>query len=98
MHNFSAVESSKQQDIVKRVVDLSWSGFGYKRIIAKIKVEFSVKLSLGLLSYWFNHKVNLIGGQNHFDQKPTKELAYVLGVMFGDGNLFFHKSKSDYII
>jgi len=98
METFSVVDSQLQASIVKRVICLSWQGFGYKKIIKQIKKEFSVNLSLGLLSYWFNHDVNLYGGQNHFDSKPTKELAYILGVIFGDGNLFFHKCKGDYAI
>ena len=98
METFSVVDSQLQTSIVKRVICLSWQGFGYKKIIKKIKEEFCVKLCLGLLSYWFNNEVCLYGGQNHFDSKPTKELAYILGVIFGDGNLFFHKCKGDYAI
>ena len=98
METFSVVDSQLQASIVKRVICLSWQGFGYKKIIKKIKEEFFVNLSSGLLSYWFNNEVRLYGGQNHFDSKPTKELAYVLGVMFGDGNLFFHEKKQDYAV
>ena len=98
MKTFSVVDSQLQASIVKRVICLSWQDFGYKKIIKKIKEEFFVNLSPGLLSYWFNNEVRLYGGQNHFDSKPTKELAYFLGVMFGDGSLFFHKCKGDYAI
>ena len=98
METFSSVNFQSQIEIVQKVIDLSWEGLGYKRIIKQIKKDFSVNLSLGLLSYWFNHDVKMFGGQNHFLKKPTKELAYVLGVMFGDGNIFYHKKKQDYVV
>ena len=98
METFSSLDFQLQNEIVQKVIDLSWGGLGYKRIIKKIKEEFSVNLGLGLLSYWFNNEVCLYGGQNHFDSKPTKELAYVLGVMFGDGSIFYDKKKQGYIV
>jgi len=64
MKTFSTIEVLVQTKVVRRVIELSWSGTGYKRIIKKIKEEFSVNLSLGLLSYWFNNEVKLFGGQN----------------------------------
>jgi DNA endonuclease len=98
MKTFSEVDLSLQQVILRKVIELSWEDFGYKKIIQKVADDFSVKLGKGLLSYWFNNDVKLFGGQNKFEIKPSKELAYVIGVIFGDGNLFHHKSKSDYII
>ena len=98
MKSFSKIELTLQKTIFKRVFELSDQHFSYKKIIKQIAKEFDVKLNLSNLSYWFNHDVKLFGGQNHFDQKPSKELAYVFGVMFGDGNIFFHESKKDYII
>jgi DNA endonuclease len=98
MNTFSELSFPVQTSIIEKVIELSWNGLGYKKIIKKIKEEFSVNLSLGLLSYWFNHEVKLFGGENQFSPKPSKELAYVLGVIFGDGNLFYHKKNSDYVI
>jgi DNA endonuclease len=98
MKTFSEVDLGLQQVILRKVIELSWDDFGYKKIIQKIAEDFSVKLGKGLLSYWFNNDVKLFGGQNKFEIKPSKELAYVIGVIFGDGNLFHHKSKSDYLI
>lgn len=84
--------------VIKKVIELSWDGFGYKRIIKQIANDFDVKLSLGTLSYWFNNDVLLKGGLNKFNPIPSGELSYVLGVIFGDSNLFFDKNKKDFVI
>ena len=98
MNNFSLIDSELQKKVLMRVIELSWMGFGYKKIIEAISKEFSVKLSKGNLSYWFNNNVSMYGGANSFEAKPSKELAYILGVMFGDGSLHFDKKKKDYVI
>ncbi len=98
METFSCANHLLQQTVLERVVELSWNGLGYKKIIEVIAKEFSIKLSKGTLSYWFNHSVVLYGGKNHFESKPSKELAYILGVMFGDGSLHFDKKKKDYVV
>lgn len=98
MGYFSEIDSNKQNIVIKKVIELSWDGLGYKKIIKQIANDFDVKLSLGTLSYWFNNDVLLKGGLNKFNPISSKELSYVLGVMFGDGNLFFDKNKKDFVI
>ena len=98
MKTFSKIELDLQKTIFKRVFELSNNHFSYNQIIKQIKKEFSVKLNKSNLSYWFNHEVKLIGGINQFEAKPSSELAYVIGVLFGDGSIFFHKKKSDYAV
>ena len=93
MKTFSKIELDLQKTIFNRVFELSSKNFSYKQIIKQIKKEFDVKLNLSNLSYWFNHHVKLIGGANEFDAKPSKELAYVIGVLFGDGSIFFIREK-----
>lgn len=73
-------------------------GLGYKRIIKKIKAEDNVHLALGTLSYWFNNNVKMIGGENYFEAKPSPELSYLLGVVFGDGSAGLYKKKQDYFL
>lgn len=98
MNFFSEIDSNMQKIVISKIIDLSWQGFGYKKIIKQIAIEFNVKLNLSTLSYWFNNDVLLKGGINKFDPVPSSDLSYVLGVMWGDGNLFNNKKKSDYII
>lgn len=98
MKTFSLVDSNLQKIIFKKVIELSFDDLSYKKIIKQIAMEFNVKLSLGTLSYWFNHNVNLFGGVNKFEAKASSELVYCIGVMFGDGNIFHDKKKQDYVV
>ncbi|MCR4335734.1 MAG: hypothetical protein NUV57_04310 [archaeon] len=98
MQTFSELESEKQQVLYREVLDLKNQGLGYKKIIKKFKEEKQVKLSLGTLSYWFNNDVKMIGGENYFIPEPSPELAYILGVMFGDGSLIFNDKRKEYVL
>ena len=96
MRRFSDLSSEHQLMIYKRVFALSKQGLGYKRTLNLIRAENNVKIALGTLSYWFNNDVKILGGENWFKAEPSRELSYILGVMFGDGCISFNKSKQDY--
>lgn len=98
MNRFFDLSQKTQQQLFAEVCHLKSEGFGYKRIRRRIREEFGVKLSLGTLSYWSHHAIKIVGGQNPFEPKPSSELAYVLGVMFGDGALSFNEKKQDYAL
>ncbi|MBI4044499.1 MAG: hypothetical protein HY392_02225, partial [Candidatus Diapherotrites archaeon] len=89
---------NEQVLLFSKVFDLKKQGLGYKRIINKVKLEDNVRLALGTLSYWFNNDVKMIGGENYFEAKPSPELSYILGVMFGDGSAICDKSNQDYYL
>ena len=96
MKTFSNLDYNEQVVLFDKVKELKRSGLCYKRIIKRIKIEADVRLSLGTLSYWFNNDVKMLGGENQFKEEPSKELAYVLGVMFGDGCLNLCIKNQDY--
>ncbi len=96
MDRFCDISHEEQLNIRKKVFLLKTNGLGYKRIIKRVAKEDKVKLSLSTLSYWFTHKVKLVGGENYFEAEPSPELAYILGVMFGDGSLTHDKKKQEY--
>jgi len=98
MIRFADLPPKKQRRIFGKVRLLRSRGFGYKRIIKRIGGEYGIKLSLSTLSYWFNKDVKLIGGENYFEEKPSKGLAYLIGVLFGDASLSFNERKREYII
>ncbi|GEM_PF-1150658 len=98
MKTFSQLEHPQQLAIFSKVFELNKQGLGYKRIIKKLIAEDEVRLSKGTLSYWFNHDVKMIGGENAFEAKPSPELSYILGVLFGDGSVFLNKKKQDYFL
>lgn len=90
------LDSKTQQTIFEKVKQLHADGLGYKRIIRTVKIEDQIQLSKGTLSYWFSNDVKIVGGQNHFHAVPSPELAYLIGVVFGDGCLSFYKPKQEY--
>ncbi|MBU0635702.1 hypothetical protein KKE06_01635, partial [Candidatus Micrarchaeota archaeon] len=98
MKRFVDLDSAAQYNIFNAVKELKESGLGYKRIIKKLREEKEINLSLGTLSYWFNNNVKMVGGENYFETKPSRELSYVLGVLFGDGSLSLDKRKQEYKI
>lgn len=95
---FTGLEPAKQQEVYRQVLKLKKEGLGYKKIRRKFRDELGVNLSLGTLSYWFNNDVKNVGGENYFEVKPSPELAYVLGVMFGDGSFYCDKKLGEYVL
>ena len=98
MQRFVDLDSNEQKKIFRLVKKLKSQGLGYKRIIKRIGAEQKVKLHLSTLSYWFNNDVKLLGGENWFEEKPSRELSYLIGVMFGDGSITHNSKKQEYII
>ncbi len=93
MNSFSEIDSNMQKIVISKIIDLSWQGFGYKKIIKQIAIEFNVKLNLSTLSYWFNNDVLLKGRINKFDPVLSSDLSYVLGVMWGMETCLIIKRK-----
>ncbi len=98
MKTFRDLTTEQQTNLFTQVKGLKTSGLGYKKIIKKLITEQQIRLSQGTLSYWFNNEVKLLGGENTFEPKSSPELAYILGVMFGDASKFNYKKKQDYFL
>jgi len=98
MLRFVDLPSQKQQEIFRKVMELRKNGLGYKRTIKRVREEENVNLCLSTLSYWFNKGVEMLGGENWFEEKPSRDLSYLIGVMFGDGSLSFNEKKQDYSV
>lgn len=96
MKTFSQLEHATQLSVFWKVFGLKKQGLGYKKIRKKIMAEDEVRLSNGTMFYWFNNDVKMIGGENSFEAKPSPELSYVLGVMFGDGSACVDVKNQDY--
>lgn len=98
MQTFRDCDSSKQKEIFQKFKSLRSSGFGYKRIRRAIRGQYNIHIPNSTVSYWCNHNVVLFGEKNKFDPVSSPELAYVLGVCFGDGCLNGYFPKQDYKI
>ncbi len=59
----------------------------YGEIVAATKTRLGVRLPKSSISDWVSSKHNPYGSVRPFSPSPTPELAYVIGVMKGDGNL-----------
>lgn len=62
-------------------------GLPYSKIIETLRNEFGIETSKGQLSEWLRGIHDPLGGANSFSPNPTPELAYVIGVVLGDGSL-----------
>jgi intein-encoded DNA endonuclease-like protein len=89
MQIFSQLPTNQQLEVKKEISKLLFDGKGYKKIRRHFK-EKGIKISLGTLSYWCNTDSKRLL-KNSFTPSPSKELAYFIGVMFGDGSATFHK-------
>lgn len=97
MKAFCDLPAITQKEVHCKVCTLLAEGNGYKKI-RKILAADGIRISLGTLSYWCNKKTAFTSRNNSFSAKPTAELAYALGVLFGDGAISHHKKNHDYCI
>ena len=59
----------------------------YSEIAETLEKESGYRPSKGQLSGWLRGIHGPFGSANRFDSEPTPELAYVIGVKFGDGSI-----------
>jgi DNA endonuclease len=74
-------------ELFNRAKDLRRKGLTYSEIAEALRTEYKVGPSKGQLSEWFRGIHGPLGSSNRFLSEPTPELAYVIGVTFGDGSL-----------
>jgi len=67
------------------VIELRKQGLTYKEIQRKIFEKYGKQISLMNISNWINKKHCPFGKTNKFDDEPSPELSYIIGVMLGDG-------------
>lgn len=62
-------------------------GLSYSKIRTALTVEYGVSPSKSTISEWLHEMHDPLGSANRFDAEPSPELAYVIGVRFGDGSI-----------
>jgi intein-encoded DNA endonuclease-like protein len=72
------------------VLELSKLSMSYRQIQAALFDYAHIWLSKGSISCWVRGIHNPSGRTNKFHTDPSPELAYVIGVITGDGNLNVH--------
>src|SRR2546422_9307257 len=73
-----------------RVLELAKLSMSYQQIQTEILESTHIRLSKGSISEWVRGIHNPSGGKNKFQAVASPELAYVIGVIAGDGNLNVH--------
>jgi intein-encoded DNA endonuclease-like protein len=73
-----------------RVLKLAKLSISYQQIQTEIFDSTHIWLSKGSISGWVRGIHNPSGGKNTFRAVASPELAYVIGVITGDGNLNIH--------
>src|SRR2546428_7003875 len=73
-----------------RVLELAKLSMSYQQIQTEILESTHIRLSKGSISEWVRGIHNPSGGKNKFRAVASPELAYVIGVIAGDGNLNVH--------
>jgi intein-encoded DNA endonuclease-like protein len=73
-----------------RVLELTKLSMSYQQIQTEIFKSTHIRLSKGSISGWVRGIHNPSGGKNKFRAVASPELAYVIGVIAGDGNLSVH--------
>jgi len=73
-----------------RVLELAKLSMSYQQIQTEIFESTHIRLSKGSISGWVRGIHNPSGGKNKFRAVASPELAYVIGVIAGDGNLNVH--------
>ena len=81
-----------------RVCELSGLGLSYRQIQDAILTGHQVRLAKSTISVWVNGLHDPTGRLNSFRPNPTPELAYVIGVILGDGNLNIHGYNAELIL
>ncbi len=64
-------------------------GLSQRKIQKIVYEEYRIKISSMLISYWVRGKHNPLGNINKFNDKPSPELSYIIGVISGDGYKYF---------
>jgi len=67
------------------VIELRKQGLTYKEIQRKIYEKYGKQIFLPQICNWINKKHCPLGKVNKFDDRPSPELSYIIGVILGDG-------------
>jgi len=78
------------------VCNLRDKGFSYARIIEQIRQTHGTLLAKSNISDWVNGNHEPLGKVHYFTAKATPQLAYIIGVRFGDLTLWANQKIHNY--
>lgn len=74
-------------EVYERSKELRGRGLTYSQVRSTLLDSYGFAPSKASLSEWFRGIHHPLGSANRFFAEPTPELAYVIGVKFGDGSI-----------
>lgn len=95
---YRGLDLDRQTGIYQRTLELRRNGLSYSRIVACIRAEYNASTYKSTISYWISGLHNPLGRVRNFEPVPSKELAYIIGVMKGDGSLNVKQDEHQYRI
>jgi intein-encoded DNA endonuclease-like protein len=87
----------EREKLYHLVLDLRKQGLSYNQIIRKIKDDQGITIRKSHISGWVNSKHKPFGYVRAFDPRPRSELAYVIGVVLGDGSTSSNRNHNHMI-
>ncbi|MEM3406147.1 MAG: LAGLIDADG family homing endonuclease [Nitrososphaerota archaeon] len=75
----------------EEVHELRKKGLTYKEVQERIYEKYGRRLSIAIIGFWINKKKHPLGRVNKFDENPSPEFTYIIGVISGDGCRYFYK-------
>lgn len=78
--------TQERERLYLRAQELRKEGLSYNKIIARVEEECGVRLSMSHLSGWLNGKHRPFGSVRQFVPTPSANLAYIIGVKWGDAS------------
>jgi len=81
-----------------QVRGLRESGLSFAQLQREILERAQVRLSKATISGWVNGVHAPLGRVNRFEAEPSPDLAYIIGVVLGDGNLNVHEWHNEILL
>ena len=75
------------------VIELRKQGLSYTQIQREIYKRYNEQISMQLIFDWIHKRHYPLESVNKFDDNPSPELAYIIGVMLSDGNKHLRGGK-----
>ena len=96
MLNLKELSQKEILELIDYVRLLRKRNFSYSQISKKIEVERDIKISKSTIIRWCKNTNNPFNKIKFLDLSPSPELSYIIGVYFGDANIYYRKKTGAY--
>jgi len=96
MINLKELSQKEILELMGYVKSLRKQNFSYSQISKKIEVERNIKISKSTIIRWCKNSNNPFNKTKFIDLSPSPELSYIIGVYFGDANIYYRKKTGSY--